>query len=230
MSSRGAVLSTQRIVIFGGLGAGAIAAQSIAALASAGAALELAGFLNDAMPRGERICGAPVLGTFADWRGLDRDVGFLAPLHKAKAMPSRRHLVEALGVPPQRWRSVVDPRSAVAADAVIGEGCFIGPFATVAPGASLGRHSVVRAGAHVSHDCAVGDFVFIGSNAVVSGWATLRDGAYVAPSAAIRDRCQVGRFAVVGLGAVVVRDVPDFAVVAGSPARQIGTVAALEGS
>ena len=35
----------------------------------------------------------------------------------------------------------------------------------------------------------------------------------------------VGRYSVVGLGAVVVRDVPDGAVVAGNPARIIGTVA-----
>ena len=38
----------------------------------------------------------------------------------------------------------------------------------------------------------------------------------------IRERCRIGRFAVVGAGAVVIKDVPDGAIVAGNPARVIG--------
>jgi UDP-2-acetamido-3-amino-2,3-dideoxy-glucuronate N-acetyltransferase len=37
---------------------------------------------------------------------------------------------------------------------------------------------------------------------------------------------RVGRFATVGAGAIVTRDVPDFALVAGNPARRLGWVCA----
>jgi sugar O-acyltransferase (sialic acid O-acetyltransferase NeuD family) len=217
----------RRVVLFGGPGAGAIVAQSIAALAAGGHAIALHGFLNDALPRGTQVCGAPVLGPFAIWQELPDDVVFLAPLHNAKDMPSRVEIIKRCGVPNDRWATVVDPSSAVAPDAAIGPGCFIAPFTTVGPDARLGAHCIVRAGAHVSHDCSIGDFVFVGANAVVCGCCTLSDGAYIAPNATIRDRCRIGRFAVVGLGSVVLGDVEDFLIVAGTPAKQIGHVNAV---
>lgn len=211
-------MTRQRVAIFGGPGAGAVVAQSVEALA-ANERYEFVGFLNDNLPAGETIHGARVLGKFLAWRELPSDVTFVAPLHKAKEMEARMRLINALGVPPARWATIIDPRSAVAADARIDGGSFIGPFATVGPGAKLGMHNVVRAGAHVSHDCTLGDFVCVGIGAVVCGFSSAGEGAYIAPRAAVRDRCHIGRLAVVGLGAVVIKDVADFAHVAGSPAR-----------
>jgi sugar O-acyltransferase (sialic acid O-acetyltransferase NeuD family) len=218
-------LSRRSIAIFGGPGSGAIAAQTLAARAASGDDVVFAGYLNDQLTPGSLVSGAPVLGPFASWRNLPDDVVFLAPLHKAKEMQARAGLIVALGIPEHRWATVIDPRSAVAPDAVIGHGCFVGPFATVGPAAQIGRHSVVRAGAHISHDCLVGDFAFVGTNAVVCGYAALEDGAFVAPNATIRERCRVGRFSLVGLGSMVLADVSNAAVVAGSPARPVGPLA-----
>jgi acetyltransferase EpsM len=62
-------------------------------------------------------------------------------------------------------------------------------------------------------------------NAVLCGYVTLQEGAYIAPGAVVRERTKVGRYSVVGLGAVVIDDVPDGAIVAGNPARVIASVA-----
>jgi sugar O-acyltransferase (sialic acid O-acetyltransferase NeuD family) len=211
----------QTVVIFGGPGSAADAAQSIAALAKGETDIKLAGFLNDVLPRGELVSGVPVLGPFASWRDLPDDFTFLAPLHKPKAMPARMRIVEGLGIPEHRWATIVDPRSAVAQDAVIGHGCFVGPFASIGPATKLGAHTVIRHGAHVSHDCNIGQFVFVGTNAVLCGYCVVDDGAYISPSATIRDRCCVGKCSVVGLGSVATEDVLAFAVVIGLPARPI---------
>jgi len=219
-------LGTRAVAIFGGPGSGALIAESIAALVAGGQDLRLVGFLNDVLPIGAIISGVPVLGPFASWWNLPEKTTFLAPLHKAMAMPARVGRVEELKVPSHRWTSIIDPRAAVASDASIGHGCFIGPFASVGPAACIGAHTVIRAGAHVSHDCAIGSFVFVGTNAVICGRCTVHDAAYIAPSAVIRDDCQVGKFAVVGLGSVVTKDVPELVVAVGSPARpvRVGTV------
>jgi len=208
------------IAIFGGPGSGAVVAQSLRALATAQGGVRVLGFLNDVLPAGERVSDVPVIGPFASWATLAEEVRFVAPLHQVKAMPARAGIVAALGIPVHRWTTVIDPMSAVAPDATIGHGCFIGPFASVGPGVRLGAHTVVRAGAHVGHDCRLGDFVFVGTNAVVCGFGTVHDGAYIAPGATIGDRCSIGRFAVVGLGSVVTDDVSDLQTVHGMPARE----------
>lgn len=218
-------LRNRCVAIFGGPGGGAIAAESISALAASGTDIRLLGFLNDVLPRGELVSGVPVIGTFATWRELPDEVTFLAPLHKAKAMPGRVRIVDGLGIPDHRWTTIIDPRSAIAPDASIGRGCFIGPFASVGPAARVGAHTVVRAGGRVSHDCTIGNFAFVGSNAVVCGYGDVGEGAYIAPGATIGDGLRIGKFAVVGLGSVVTKNVSDFVVAAGVPARPIGPAA-----
>jgi acetyltransferase-like isoleucine patch superfamily enzyme len=52
----------------------------------------------------------------------------------------------------------------------------------------------------------------------------VREGASVGARAVVLPGCLIGRWAMVGAGAVVTRDVPDFALVVGSPARRIGWV------
>ena len=215
-----------RIVIFGGQGGGAIVAGYSPGVKSGGA--DIVGLLNDITDKGDHINGHTVLGTFASWPELPSDIMFLAPLHKAKEMQARAELIRRLAVPDVRWANLFDLRAAVAADAAIGGGSHIGPFAEVHPGARIGCHVGMRGGAKVSHDCIIGSFVFVGHNAVVCGYAEIGEGAHIAPQAVIRENGKIGRYAVVGLGAVVVDDVDDFAIVAGNPARRIGTVPVLE--
>jgi UDP-2-acetamido-3-amino-2,3-dideoxy-glucuronate N-acetyltransferase len=50
----------------------------------------------------------------------------------------------------------------------------------------------------------------------------VREGATIGAQATIGCGLTIGRFAMVGMGSVVTRDVPDFVVVAGNPARPIG--------
>jgi serine acetyltransferase len=61
-----------------------------------------------------------------------------------------------------------------------------------------------------------------------SDWLTqktkINEGASIGASAVIVSPKVVGRWAMVGAGAIVTKDVPDFALVVGNPARQIGWV------
>jgi acetyltransferase EpsM len=213
-----------RLVIFGGRGGGTIVASSVRRISASGGALDLAGFLNDTMPAGTSLEGSPVLGSFADWKRQPDDMLFVAPLHKPKAMLERSRRILELGVPANRWATVVDPLAVVAEGVAPGAGSCIDCRAAIMPGARIGTHVAVRCGAVVSHDAEIEDFAFVGVNAVVCGYATVGTGAHVAPGAVIQERTRIGRYAVVGLGAVTVRDVPDYAIVVGNPGRVIGFV------
>lgn len=180
------------------------------------------GFLNDEIAVGETIGRTPVLGAFEDWPRMPVDVLFNAPLHKAKHMPARAARIRGLGVPETRWGSIVSALASVSPAATLGAGAGVGAFCTVMPDARIGRHVALRPGAFVGHDATIGDFAFLGGRAVVAGYCDIAEGAHVGPGAAVREHVRVGRFAVVGIGAVVIRDVADYEIVAGNPASRIG--------
>jgi sugar O-acyltransferase (sialic acid O-acetyltransferase NeuD family) len=210
--------------VFGGRGGGALAALTISRLAATGRVTCL-GFLNDVEPVGSSISGYPVLGPFAAWRDLPMVTQFIAPLHKAKHMRTRAEIIRGLGVPQERWATVIDPQAVLADDATYGVGLLAAAGCSILSGARLGDHVTVRNGGQVSHDCKVGDFVMIGVNAVLCGYTIVKDGAHIAPGAVVREGTTIGRYSVVGLGAVVVEDVQDGTIVAGNPANVIGSVA-----
>ena len=131
-------------------------------------------------------------------------------------------------------------------DAILGTGCVIGRGAYIGPGVVLGDNVKLQNYALVYEPARLADGVFIGPAAVltndtypraVTPEGRLKTGAdwhavgvVIAEGAAIGARAvcvapvRVGRWALVAAGAVVVSDVPDFALVVGVPARRVGWV------
>ena len=131
------------VAIFGGKGGGEVVAEYLAAR---GMSERVLGFLNDGQPSGTRIAGYKVLGRFADWSGLPSDVLFNAPLHKVKESQQRSAIVEALGIPDDRWANLLHPRCDVPVRPSSGRGRASGPSATCSRACASGAMSGCEAG------------------------------------------------------------------------------------
>ncbi|MEH1125136.1 acyltransferase [Micromonospora sp. CPCC 206061] len=128
-------------------------------------------------------------------------------------------------------------------DAVVGDGCVIGRGAYVGPGVRLGDNVKLQNYALVYEPAQLADGVFIGPAAVLTNdeypravtpdgrlksgddWTavgvTIGEGAAIGARAVCVAPVRIGRWALVAAGAVVTKDVPDFALVAGVPARRV---------
>jgi len=131
----------------------------------------------------------------------------------------------------------VYPPSVVAPGAVLGTDVVVGAFCFVAAGAVLGAGTRIQSHTSVWDGVVLGQDVFVGPGAQFTNvhrpraafarapnWdrTVVEDGATLGASATLVAPVRVGRYAMVGAGAVVVRDVPAHAIVAGNPARVIG--------
>lgn len=86
---------------------------------------------------------------------------------------------------------------------------------------SVGDNTSIHMGTLVGHETTIGNSVFIAHAVSVSGCCNIGDGAFIGTNATILPRISIGKWATVGAGSVVTRDVPDYAVVAGNPAKLI---------
>ncbi len=103
----------------------------------------------------------------------------------------------------------------------IGIGNYIQDGVVLQAGVELGNNSSLHMGALVGHETRIGHSVFLAHAVSVSGLVTISDGTFVGTNATILPRIRVGRWATIGAGAVVTKDVPDYATVVGNPARVI---------
>lgn len=139
--------------------------------------------------------------------------------------------------------SVVWHLAQVREAAVLGRECVVGRGVYIGAGVRVGDRSKLQNHALVYEPAVLEDGVFVGPAAVLTNdlypravapdgspkraddWqpvgVTVRRGASLGARAVCVAPVTIGRWAVVAAGAVVTRDVPDFALVAGVPARRI---------
>lgn len=122
---------------------------------------------------------------------------------------------------------------------IIGENCVLGQNVVVGPDVRIGNNCKIQNNVSLYNGVELGDGVFCGPSCVFTNVLTPRaeierkdefkatpvgQGATIGANATIVCGYRIGRYAMVAAGAVVTHDVPDYALVAGVPARQIGWV------
>lgn len=125
----------------------------------------------------------------------------------------------------------------VMSGAVIGRDCVLGQNVFVANGAALGDRVRVQNNVSIYDGVTIEDDVFLGPSCVLTNVKNpraavsrresfektrLKRGATIGANATILPGVTVGRHAFIAAGAVVTRDVADYALIAGVPGRRIG--------
>ena len=121
--------------------------------------------------------------------------------------------------------------------AKIGEYCNLGQNVSIAGGTVIGNHVKVQNNVSVYEGTVIEDDVFLGPSCVLTNVTNprsqvlrkslyektlIRRGASIGANATVVCGITIGRYAFIAAGAVIAKDVPDYALMIGVPARQKG--------
>ena len=121
----------------------------------------------------------------------------------------------------------------------IGNHCVLGQNVNIGNNVTIGNNVKIQNNVSIYEGVTLEDYVFCGPSAVFTNVLNPRSefpqrgseyylptvvkyGASIGANATILCGINIGRFAFVGAGAVVTKDVPDYALVVGSPAKVVG--------
>ena len=127
--------------------------------------------------------------------------------------------------------------SHVMKNSVIGENCNIGQNVVVSPDVQLGNNVKIQNNVSVYTGVVCEDDVFLGPSMVFTNVinprsgvirkeeymkTVVKKGASIGANATIVCGNNIGKYAFIGAGAVVIKEVPDYALMVGNPSKNIG--------
>lgn len=127
--------------------------------------------------------------------------------------------------------------SHVMPNCTIGENCNLGQNVVISPEVVLGNNVKIQNNVSIYTGVTCDDDVFLGPSCVFTNVTNPRSavnrrgqyakthvgkGASIGANATIVCGHDIGKFAFIGAGAVVTKNVPDYALLVGNPARQLG--------
>lgn len=207
------------IVIYGAGSVGRLAEQIVIDINQVSDQFNLLGFLDDDKSKHNTIQhGTPILGDL-QWLKHHPEasvvIGFSNPKQKQRLyqrLTDAGHKLYATLIHPSTW---------ISNRVKIGNGSVIYPGVHLDVDIELGRFCLINKLATIGHDTSLGAFTTISPGVNVGGYNQIGEGVEFGINSCTLQHLNVGKWAMIGAGAVIIRDVPEGAVMVGNPGKEL---------
>ncbi len=208
----------KQLLIIGARGWGREVYDIAKACIDEGADFIVKGFLDDktnALAEYENY--PPIIGPVETYE-IQKDDVFICALGDVKY---KKHYTEIILNKGGEFISLVHPTAIFGNNAMIGNGCVIGAFATVSCDTKLGDFVTFSIKAGMGHDSTIGDYSHIGGLSMISGFVTIGTSVTIHPGCIVVPHRKIGDNSIIGTGSVVLGNVKANTTVFGNPAKKI---------
>lgn len=212
----------KNILILGGEGNGGVVAACIRDMKERFGYhdLNMCGFLNDDLEVGTEINGYPVMGgTSQIHQFVEEGYYFIFAIHPIGKGEIRIKLFDQLKIPRERLLTVVHPSSFVGYNTILEPGVVVMPNCYIGTATTIGVSTLVMANSVIGHNDTIGRLCHFSAGSVTGSVITMGDASDVALNATVIEKVKIGTCAVIGAAALVLKDVGDYEIHVGSPAK-----------
>lgn len=108
---------------------------------------------------------------------------------------------------------------------IIEDDVVIGANTTIEKGTL--KNTIIKSGVkiddlvQIGSNCIIGKNTQVAAGSIISKDVKIGNDVWISPNVSIRESIQIGSNSIIGLGSVVIKDVPEYTIVAGNPSREI---------
>ena len=117
--------------------------------------------------------------------------------------------------------SLIHPNAVVAREVTIGRGTVVMAGAVINSYSKIGEGCIINTCSSVDHDCELGDFVHVAVGAHICGTVTVGDLTWVGAGSTVSNNIDICSDCTIGAGAVVIKNIEEAGTYAGVPAKKI---------
>lgn len=163
------------------------------------------------------VCmGFPIIGTTKDIRDLDDGkTDFIIGIGSNGA---RKRIVDTYHV---NWVTLIHPSAQIGIHVSLGKGTVVMAGAIINACASIGEHCIVNTGAIVEHDNVIRDYVHLSPGTKLSGTVTVGECSWIGTGASVINNVEICDHVIIGAGAAVVKNIDHCGTYVGVPAREM---------
>lgn len=214
-------MMNKKVLIIGGEGNGGVVASCIEDNRNRfnDNEWEVAGFIND-YEIGKKINGYDVVGGTDDIeKFLKEDYYFMYAIHMIGRNVKSEEVFLKMNIPKERFATVVHKTAFVADNAILEPGVFIMSNCYIGPAAKIGMCCLIMANSMIGHNTTVGPLCHFSVGSITSSYVEIGRVSDVTLGARVLEKRKIGNYAVAGASSLVTRDIPDYEIHIGSPAK-----------
>jgi sugar O-acyltransferase (sialic acid O-acetyltransferase NeuD family) len=210
------------LLLIGASGFARETAEAVRAINAHHPTWELLGYLDDDPElHGRYLTGLPVLGPL-ELVHRRPSARVAVCTGRPDNYLSRRAIAARLGLPEDRYATIVHPTASVGGSCHLGVGSILLSHVDLTADVTIGRHVAVMPQVVLTHDCRVDDWATIAAGVRIGGSCHIAAEAYIGSGACLREGVSVGARALIGMGSLVLADVAPERLWYGTPARDRG--------
>ena len=161
------------------------------------------------------VMGFSVIGTSADIPRLnDGKTDFIIGIGNNTV---RKKIAEQFDV---NWITLIHPSAQIAVNVSVGKGTVVMAGAVINACATVGDHCIINTRAVIEHDNVIEDYVHISPNAALGGTVRVGEKTHIGIGAMVKNNIEICSGCIIGAGAAVVKNITESGTYVGVPAKK----------